>query len=173
MDGRGGWLDLPAWRAADQRWYASMMAHAQGSWCAPEEAHDVLEALNRKPWKECVFMKGAHLDGRYEDSNHQLWSDDRFGRWSSKISGKKVYLHHRILELQPNRARRDGDVVSHICGHCDCIRLEHINYQTAAEDILDRRHCTKRQRREIRPDSSIHGHVESSLSAAAPQPSQP
>ena len=172
----GGWLDMSAWDAADVSWYADLVAHAQGQWCAPSEGHDVLKALNQRPWKDCLLMKGAHLDGRYEDTNHQLWSDDRKGRWSSKVAGQKVYLHHRIAQLQPSRARRDGDVVSHVCGNCECIRLEHIRYQTPAEDILDRRHCSKRQRREIRPDSTIHTHAECSVAAAgSPQltPQQP
>lgn len=155
MDARGGWLDLQACSTADKRWYAALVANAQDSCCAPDEAHDVLTALNRRPWKECLFMKGDQLDGRYEDINQKLWSDDRFGRWSSKMSGKKLYLHHQIAAIQPNRARRQGDVVSHVCGHCNCIRLEHIRYQTPAEDILDRRHCSKRQKREIRPDSPL------------------
>ena len=156
MSAPGGWLDAAAWDAADVRWYAELVAHAQGSWCAPEDAPAVLEALNRRPWKECLHMYGNHSDGRHEDSDGNWWGDDRFGRWSSKIAGKKVYLHHRIARLQPNRALCNGDRVSHICSSCDCIRLEHIRYQTPDEDIRDRRHCSKRQKREIRPDSAVY-----------------
>ena len=105
----GGWLDMSAWDAADVSWYADLVAHAQGQWCAPSEGHDVLKALNQRPWKDCLLMKGAHLDGRYEDTNHQLWSDDRKGRWSSKVAGQwsegVLAPPHRTASAQPCSSR--------------------------------------------------------------------
>ena len=151
-EGRG-WIDHAAWNAANQRWYADLVANCMNLSCAPDDAAAVLGALNEKPVMNCLFMSGAQLDGRHRDIDDQLWSDDAKGRWSAKIDGKKVYLHHRIVELQPNRTRANGDVVSHLCGHCDCIRLEHIAYQSCADDIRDRRHHLKRKRGEIRSDS--------------------
>ena len=100
-------------------------------------------------------MQGHDLDGRYEDSDGQLWAGDQKGRWSAQVSGKKVFLHHRIAELQPSSVRGKDDVVSHVCGHCSCIRLEHIACQSKAEDIRDMKHHKKRKRGEIRSDSCV------------------
>lgn len=153
MDGRGGWLDLAAWSAADKHWYADLVAHCQGSWCAPEEADTVLEALNQRPWQECLHMAGGQLDGRYEDIREDRWAADSKGRWSAQISGKKVFLHHAIAQLQSDGMRHKGDVGSHLCGFCDCVRLEHIKFQPRAEDIRDEWHHSRGMRGEIRSDS--------------------
>ena len=159
---------MPAWSAADKHWYADLVAHCQGSWCAPEEAHAVLAALNQRPREECLLMTRMDVDGRYEDTAGQVWADDAKGRWSSQISGKKVFLHHVIAELQPTCSRGEGDVGSHLCGFCNCVRLEHIGFQPKGEDIRDMRHHGKRKRGEIRSDSRVLAGLESSLTPARP-----
>lgn len=87
------------------------------------------------------------LDGQYIDLAQQKWTADRKGRWSAQIAGKKEYLHHHVLNLQPNRPRlSDDDVVSHICGNCDCVRLEHLRIQSKREDTLDNAHHKRAKR---------------------------
>ena len=154
MNVRGGWLDFHAWNAADVHWYAHLVAHVQQQEFTADAATDVLDQLNARPWTECLRLIGDQTEACiYTDTVQQKWYDDRKGRWSAKVSGDKVFLHHRVVQLQPNRTRLAGDKVSHICGHCDCIRLEHIRYQTAAEDILDRRYHQGGRKGEIRPQT--------------------
>ena len=151
-----GWLTPAAWKAADERWYSDLVANCLGLEDTTADMPDVLERLNQRDVEDCLFMSGADLDGRYLDVDENLWSDDAKRRWSAKIDGKKVFLHHRIAELQPNRVRANGDLVSHFCGQVNCIRLEHIGYQSSGEDIRDRRHHHKRKRGEIRPDCAAY-----------------
>ena len=148
-----GWVHHAAWSAADRHWYADLLLHCSGGSCAANEATAVLDRLNLQPWTRCLRLIGYQSeDCRYVDTAGQAWLDDRKGRWSAQMGEKKAWLHHRIAELQPNRLHADGDVGSHICGFCDCVRLEHIRYQPASEDILDRRHHAAHGQGSIRPE---------------------
>ena len=140
-----------AWTAAEIAWYADIIAHCQGRSRESAAVSTVLE-LDEKPLDECLLMLGdAALDGRLEDSASQLWSHDRYGRWFAKVDGKMVWLQAKLGELRyrraPRRAQNFADkdrgfaeVVSHICGNCSCIRLQHIRYQSKSEDCRDRAH---------------------------------
>ena len=155
MTTRGGWLDAAALDAADALWYGDLVAHCGGGSCgSADDATAALEALNTIPWTQCLRLLGDQSEAcKYEDSRQQTWTDDRKGRWSTQIDGTKVFLHHQVAELQPHsRARHDGDQASHICGHCDCIRWEHIRFQPKGDDIKDRRHHSKRKAGDIRPE---------------------
>jgi len=141
----GGWLDASVLSAADARWYADLAAQCTPLKSSLEQPLAVLAEINLLPWTKCLHMVGdASEDGAYIDSKQQRWSDDRKGRWSGKISKNKAYLHHRVVQLQqheqPNRPRLASDVVSHLCGNCDCVRWEHIRYQSKREDTLDNAH---------------------------------
>ena len=157
MTTRGGWLDVAALDAADALWYGDLVAHCGGGSCgSANDATTALEALNTIPWTQCLRLLGDQSEAcKYEDSRQQTWADDRKGRWSAQIDGTKAFLHHQVAELQPqphSRSRQDGDVVSHICGQCDCIRWEHIRFQPKSDDIKDRRHHLKHGAGRIRPE---------------------
>ena len=135
----GGWIDSSKWSAEEERWYAYLVAQCVGGRAADVAPSALLARLNTIPWTECCQMVGnASEDGSYTDTAQTRWTDDRKRRWHAKTGAKKEYLHHRIVQLQPNRPRSGTDVVSHICGRCDCVRLEHIRYQSKREDTLDR-----------------------------------
>ena len=139
MSEGGGWIDSCKWSTEDERWYAGLIAQCVGGHTADVAPSALLASLNTVPWTTCCQMVGnASEDGSYTDSAQTRWTDDRKQRWHAKNGAKKVYLHHRVVQLQPNRPRSGTDVVSHICGHCDCVRLEHIRYQSKREDTLDR-----------------------------------
>ena len=140
-----------AWRAAELQWYGDMVAHCSGQSRDAPAMSAVLE-LDALPLEECVLMRGEdHLDGRFEDSASQLWSHDRHGRWFAKVQRRTVWLQARLAQLRYRRAPRCApkqrapkralnEVVSHICGNCGCIRLQHIRYQSKSDDARDRAH---------------------------------
>lgn len=142
MSESGGWVDGSEWSTEEERWYAALIVQCAHDGDAASQAPSVVLArLKSQPWTECCQLVGnASEDGWYTDSAQQRWTSDRKGRWSAKVAKKKIYLHHRIVQLQPNRPRLSSDVVSHICGNCDCVRLEHIRYQSKREDTLDNAH---------------------------------
>ena len=107
MSVRGGWLDDSAWSAADARWFAEVITQCTPLKSSAQQPSSVFAELNDILWTKCIQMVGdADEDGAYVDSTQHRWYADRKGRWSAKIAKKKVYLHHRVLELQPNRTRR-------------------------------------------------------------------
>ena len=151
MIGGDAQLKPAAWQAADLLWYADFIAHCTGQTRDPPDASAVLE-LDAQPFEQCLRMTGDDdLDGRFEDSASQLWSNDRHGRWFAKIDKKMAWLQGTLAQLRyargPRTVQRRGEtksaaieVVSHICGNCDCIRLQHIRYQPKSEDTRDRAH---------------------------------
>ena len=138
----------------DALWYGSLIAHCRGVHPSDADALHELDALNRMPWTSCLRLIGDQSEAcKYEDTREHTWSDDSKGRWSAQIGTKKVFLHHRVASIQLHgRAGQYGDVVSHICGHCDCIRWEHIRFQPKGDDIKDRRYHSKRKAGDIRPE---------------------
>lgn len=133
-----------AWGAADQRWYAEMVVQCMGT----GESHDaidvptVLAQVAAMPVDECLHMCGdAGLDNRFEDSAHTLWSHDRHGRWFANLNGQKQWLGPKLAALCYGPVHVPSELkASHICGHCDCIRWQHIRFQSRREDVLDREH---------------------------------
>ena len=133
-----------AWTAEDQRWYAELVV-----WCqAPKQSRAainvpaVLDQLAAMPLDECLHMRGkAALAGRFKDSDHLLWSHDRHGRWFTKVNGKMLWLGRKLARLrhgrEPDPSTNKG---SHNCGNCDCIRWQHIRFQSRSEDVRDREH---------------------------------
>ena len=129
-----------AMSAAEQRWYADFVMHCMEATDATDAAA-VLASLDKRPFNECLHMRGdADLDGRYEDSAHQLWSHDRYGRWFTTEGRKIVWLQRRLARLRYRREPHADEVVSHICGNCGCIRLQHLKYQSRGEDKRDSQH---------------------------------
>ena len=140
-----------AWTASELQWYADFVVHCSGQRSDAPAVSAVLE-LDALPLEECLFMRGdAELDGRFEDSASQLWSQDRHGRWFAKINRRMVWLQCKLAQLRYRRAPRRvpkqrgpkrviNEVVSHICGNCNCIRLQHIRYQSKSDDARDRAH---------------------------------
>ena len=161
-----------AWAAAEIDWYADIVAHCQGRSRDTPAAVAVLE-LDAQPPDECLLMRGdASLDGRFEDSTSLLWSHDRYGRWFAKIDGKMVWLQAKLGGLRyrraPRRAEKGTDksrasteVISHICGNCSCIRLQHIRYQSKGDDCRDRAHHRAR-------GSGLRPEVRAQLTADTP-----
>ena len=151
-----------AWTAEDQRWYADLVMQCMqpNQSRAAINVPAVLRQLDEMPLDRCLKMRGrVTLDGRLEDSAHILWSHDRFGRWFANINGQKVWLRRKLAGLR--KGMRHGDVHSqhvpstlkgsHNCGNCDCIRWQHVRFQSKSEDVLDREHH-KRFGRVLRPE---------------------
>jgi len=131
----------------EQRWYTALVKHAQMFSVPAVEAPPTA-----MPMDSCLLLCGdAALDGRVQDINGELWSDDLKGRWFTTIARKKVWLHHRLVRMQDPREPRAGEVVSHLCGFCDCIRLSHIHIQSRGDDIRDREFHQKLRPGLIRP----------------------
>ena len=162
MIGGDAQLMPAAWEAPELQWYADFVAHCQGQSRDPPDVSAVLR-LDAAPLDECLFMHGTDdLDGRFEDSASLLWSHDRHGRWFAKVERQTVWLQAKLAQLRYRRAPRRAhnqqnferdsiEVVSHICGNCDCIRLQHIRYQSKSEDARDRAHH-RAHGSSIRPD---------------------
>ena len=147
-----------AWTASQQRWYAAFVlqcsAISSDEMDAQIDVPAVLAALAIKPVDECLLMVGdAHLDGRYEDTDRQMWSDDQHGRWFKTVGRKVVWLHRVLARQIYGRGPTDGEVTSHICGNCGCLRLQHIRYQSKQDDVRDKHHHRKHGTSTIRPDS--------------------
>ena len=133
--------------AREQRWYNDLIQHAE-----TVSVPTVDDPPTAKPVESCLLMRGdATLDGRVEDINGDLWSDDLKGRWFATIDRKKVWLHHRLAWIQDQREPRAMEVVSHLCGFCDCVRLQHIRIQPKSEDVLDRIHHRAHGPGHVRP----------------------
>ena len=155
---------IAAWPAEERDWYLNLVAQADGTFGTVDELSTCLERHNSLSFDRCIFLAGnGHT--RVVDINGDLWSDDRRGRWNSSRSKPLQWLHQRIARL----ARLDdqpvgkGEVASHICGYCYCIRAEHIKFQSKSEDILDMRHHNAVGAGSIR---SVH--VPKSLSIESP-----
>ena len=143
-----------AWGAQQQRWYASLVAQCDGIDGIDSTAAvpTVLATASAKPITECLFMVGdAHLDDRVEDSDGQLWSADRNGRWFTTVKRKKVWLQRQLVWIGYGRLPRGNECVSHICGNCSCIRAQHLRIQSRSEDASDRVYHRAGKRGQIRP----------------------
>ena len=133
---------VAAWPAAERRWYLDMVAQADGDFDTADEVPTALHRYDSLPWDRCIILAG---DGERQifDTCGALWSTDLHGRWFETRTKPLVWLHVRIGQLGHHGhvgGRPAGLVASHICGHCDCIRAEHIIYQSLAEDRRDRSH---------------------------------
>ena len=133
--------DPAAWTAEQQRWYASLVAHCNGFSSMSDDPKTVLSEVGAKPFSECLHMVGdADLEGRVEDSDGRLWSTDQNGRWFATVDRKVVWLQRELVRIGYGHLPRGGDVVSHICGNCDCMRVQHLRVQSRSEDARDRVH---------------------------------
>lgn len=133
-----------------RRWHADLLAKARRVRVGCVDAHNRVES---KLWFEknsCVRLKGNGVK-QHTDTRGVLWSDDRYGRWFSRGDKGSLRLQSMLGELQYGRPPADGEFICHICGWCDCIRLEHIRYQSKQEDRADRRHHRQFGRGTIRP----------------------
>ena len=115
-----------------------MVAQAGGSVCTADRVKTVLDQYENLDWDKCILLTGDG-EARIYDTNGALWSDDRHGRWFETRAKPLVWLHIRIGQLVYG-VRAHGQIVSHICGSCECIRAEHLVYQSVREDRLDRAH---------------------------------
>lgn len=132
--------DPAAWSSEQQRWYASMLAHCY-AFPDPTDVHSVLAAVSAKPSSECFNMVGdASLEGRVEDCDGRLWSDDQKGRWFATVDRKVLWLQLHLIRIACGQVPRGGDVVSHLCGNCGCMRVQHLRVQSRAQDARDREH---------------------------------
>ena len=116
--------DTAAWGAEQQRWYNSLVAQCDGidSTADVLDVPSMLATASAKPMTECLVMvEDAHLDDRVEDSDGQLWSADRNGRWFTTVQRKKVWLQRKLVWIGYGRLPRGNECVSHICGNCSCI----------------------------------------------------
>lgn len=131
---------LVAWAADDRRWYLDLVAQSDGGFCSVDAVPNALHRCESMPWDQCILLEGDG-DTRITDTRDALWSDDRHGRWFETRSKPLVWLHVQIGQLRYGGRRcANGEVASHICGSCHCIRLEHIVHQSVREDRLDRAH---------------------------------
>ena len=131
---------VTTWPAEDRRWYLDLVAQADGDFCMGDGVTSVLHRYDSLPWDQCIILKG---DGqiRYTDTRDALWSDDQRGRWFETRTKPLRWLHIQIGQLCYGGVRcAKGEVVSHICGNCNCIRADHIVYQSRRADTLDRAH---------------------------------
>lgn len=145
-------LEPDAWSAQQQRWYASLVAHCQDGFDSSHDVPTVLAALSAKPSSECLQMAGdASLDGRVEDCDQQLWSSDLNGRWFKTVDRKVVWLHRELVRMLHGRLPLGGEVASHLCGFCGCIRVQHLRIQSRREDSLDRSYHRAHGRGRLRP----------------------
>ena len=165
MAGAAERLALSAWHADDRRWYLDLVAQADDDFSSMPAAavSTTLENYNALPWDQCILLVG---DGerRVTDTVGSLWSDDRYGRWLETRTKPLVWLHVQIGNLIHGRQLcADGHVWSHVCGHCHCIRLEHIVSQSVRADRLDRAHHSEYGAGSIRPE-----HVPTHLVISSP-----
>ena len=151
---------VASWPAEERRWYLDLVAQADSDFCTTcttEETSTALDRYETLPWDRCILLAG-NGEARLLDVNGALWSDDRHGRWFESRSKPLVWLHQRIGQLNCGGQRPGqgpggtGEVASHICGNCCCIRAEHIVYQPVREDRLDRAHHKAVGRGNIRPE---------------------
>lgn len=155
---------MAAWPAEDQRWFLDLVAQADGKFESTDGLSTALNRYESLPWDTCIILAGDG-EARVSDVNGALWSDDRHGRWFESSSKPLRWLHQRIGQLGsgPQLPVKDGEVASHICGCCNCIRAEHIKYQAVCEDRLDRAHHRRVGRGNIRPE-----HVPKHLAISSP-----
>ena len=127
----------------DAAWYAKFVALTDGkrpsSINDPVAVPDIMDDIGNAPPTQCRRLIGDQHQ-RHRDSRGELWSDDRHGRWFKSTSKPIRWLQADLAHLRYGHGPQDGEVISHICGFCDCIRLGHIKYQTKSEDKLDRKH---------------------------------
>ena len=126
MIGGDAQLMPAAWTTAELQWYADFVAQCRGQSRDPPDTAAVFE-LDAEPPEQCLLMFGDDdLDGRFEDSSSQLWSQDLHGRWFAKVDQKMVWLQCKLAQLRYRRAprraskksglKRDhSEVVSHLC----------------------------------------------------------
>jgi hypothetical protein len=146
-----GWIDFTAWTPHDQHWYANFVVQsAGGDECAGDAVAETLDEVNAKPCTECVLLAGD-MQTWYTDTAGKKWGDDRYKRYST-TTRPKIMLAHDLAWLRYGAACEDGKVVSHICGHPHCIRLEHNRYQSKDEDKADRDHHSLHGAGSIRPE---------------------
>ena len=139
MTGAAEPIDYSTWDADERLWFADMVAKVDGGSASTEQAVAILAELKTRPWRDCLRLEG-NGESRHADTRGEQWSDDRKGRWFKTKERKIVWLQHELGWLRYRRARRQGEVTSHLCGFCDCIRLEHLVYQSVRDDRLDRAH---------------------------------
>lgn len=158
--------DPAAWDIDQQRWYASLVAHCHGFERHRDEPDPqaVLADLSALPASECLQMVGdAALDGRVEDCNGRLWSTDRNGRWFATVDRKIVWLQLDLIRTACGQKPSGGGLVSHRCGICGCIRVQHLRVQSSSDDARDRHYHRARGAGQMRPD-----HVPKHLSISSP-----
>jgi hypothetical protein len=151
MSSGGGSINLRALSREANLWYADLLAKARGDRVGPAAT---LKAAERKLWYQknsCVRLKGNGVK-RHTDTRGVMWSDDRHGRWFCRGAKGSLRLQRMLGEFRYDRPPADGELICHICGWCDCIRLEHIRYQSKREDLKDKRHHKRFGRGTIRPE---------------------
>ena len=155
---------MAAWPAAERRWYLDLIAQADGDFCTADGLSTPLDQYDSMPFDRCILLAGDG-ESRVSDVNDALWSDDRHGRWFQSRSKPLLWLHQKIGQLGCGGLRpvQKGEVASHICGNCHCIRAEHIVYQPVREDRLDRAHHKLHGRGSIR-----HEHMPKHLAISSP-----
>ena len=147
--------DPSAWNAEDQRWYASLVAYCNG-FGHQQTVQTALAQMSQKPWSECMCMVGdAALDYRVEDCRGRMWSTAQTGRWFATVDRKVVWLQRELLRIGCGQLPREGEVVSHLCGNCDCIRWQHLRVQSRSEDARDRIHHKARGKGKMRPRAHV------------------
>ena len=144
--------NVAAWPAAERDWYLNLVAQADGDFGTVDEPSTALQRYEALPFDRCIILAGNRQD-RVLDTNGALWSDDSNGRWFESRPKPLVWLHQRIgwLARGDEQLVEEGWVASHICGFCNCIRAEHIKYQSVREDRLDRAYHKAAGRGNIRP----------------------
>lgn len=155
---------VAAWPIEKRDWYLNLVAQADDSFGTVDDVSTCLERYNSLSFDRCIFLAG-NGQRRVVDINGALWSDDRRGRWNLSRSKPLEWLHQHIARLArlDNHPVGKGEVASHICGFCNCIRAEHIKFQSKSEDILDMRHHEAVGAGSIRSE-----HVPKSLSMESP-----
>ena len=150
-------IDYTALSAADARWYADILAFAAGEKCSAHDTTTVLARFSDLPWTKCVrLMSDGQSD--YFDANGVRWAADTKGRWH-RTRGRPLFrLQQRLGHIRYHRytlGPHNDEFVSHICGFKDCLRLEHIKYQSKREDIADKRHHKRFGLGSIRPELAL------------------
>jgi hypothetical protein len=146
-----GWIDFNTWTRADAHWYADLVAQSEGSeGCTVDNMESVLADVNSRPWTECICLAGDMVTW-YTDTVGKKWGDDAHRRYSTTTK-PKIMLAHELTLLRYQRVCEPLEKACHICGNCNCIRLEHNRYQSADEDKADRDHHSHCGLCSIRPE---------------------